>query len=164
MSITKSSDGYLYGNSSDMSSRSNRSVLHFAIAFLWGLAEATFFFIVPDVFLTVVARRALKPALKATLAALGGALLGGVLMYALGRRHATTIEAFLDRVPSISPETIARVAEQIREKGSMAILFGPLMGIPYKIYAVEWGAQERSVVTFVLISVPARYVRFFLVT
>lgn len=131
-------------------------------AFAWGIAEASIFFIVPDVLLTLIARRAFKPALKASLAALAGALAGGAAMYAFGLRLPVDARAFLDYVPAINPNLIARVASQINEHGSVAVMMGPLKGIPYKIYAVEWGAQGRSLIGFLLISIPARYVRFFL--
>ncbi len=140
---------------------SSRAAL--VLAFAWGLTEATFFFIVPDVLLTLVACRALRPALKATLASLAGALLGGALMYAFGVHEQHTARVFLDRVPAISPELIERVASQINEGGSLAVLLGPLKGIPYKIFAVEWGARGGSFIEFMLISIPARYVRFLLV-
>jgi membrane protein YqaA with SNARE-associated domain len=132
------------------------------LAFAWGLAEATFFFIVPDVLLTLIACRALRPALKATLAALVGALLGGAIMYAFGLRAPETARIFLDNVPAISPDLITRVTSQVSKSGLMAVLLGPIKGIPYKIYAVEWGSREGSFAAFMLISIPARYVRFLL--
>lgn len=138
----------------------SRAVLMLACA--WGLAEATFFFIVPDVLLTLIACRALRPALKATVAALVGALVGGAMMYAFGVHQPGVARDFLDRVPAISPALITRVADQINESGLLAVMLGPLKGIPYKIYAVEWGSIHGSFVKFLLISVPARYVRFFL--
>jgi membrane protein YqaA with SNARE-associated domain len=134
----------------------------FVLALAWGLAEATFFFIVPDVLLTLIACRALKPALKATTLALLGALLGGALMYAIGRRDPVNARAFLDHIPAISPALVSRVSSQIGENGLWAVLLGPMKGIPYKIYAVEWGSREGSLITFMLISIPARYIRFFL--
>ena len=54
------------------------------VAFAWGFAEATLFFIVPDVPLTGVGCRSLRAGLKAMSAALVGALLGGMLMYNAG--------------------------------------------------------------------------------
>lgn len=138
----------------------SRAVL--VLAFAWGLAEATFFFIVPDVLLTLIACRMLRPALKATSFALLGALVGGALMYAIGRRDPVNARAFLDQIPAISPALITRVASQINENGLLAVLLGPMKGIPYKLYAVEWGSREGSLVTFMLISIPARYIRFFL--
>jgi membrane protein YqaA with SNARE-associated domain len=132
------------------------------LAFAWGLAEATFFFIVPDVLLTLIACRALRPAMKATVAALVGALAGGALMYTFGVREPYTARAFLDHVPAIRPALIADVGKQISESGLLAVLLGPIKGIPYKIYAVEWGARGGSFFVFLLISIPARYVRFVL--
>ena len=131
-----------------------------AIAFAWGLAEATVFFIVPDVLLTLIACRALRPALKATVAALAGALAGGALMYVFGLREPHTARVLLDHIPAISPDLITRVAQQVSEGGLMAVLLGPIKGIPYKIYAAEWGARGGSFVGFLLISIPARCVRF----
>jgi len=46
-------------------------------AFLWGLAEATCFFIVPDVLLSFIALRRLRTALLCCGLALAGALLAG---------------------------------------------------------------------------------------
>jgi membrane protein YqaA with SNARE-associated domain len=130
------------------------------LAFAWGFSEATFFFIVPDVLLTLIGCRALRPALKASVAALVGALAGGALMYLLGAREPTFARVVLDHIPAIGPALIARVGGQINEIGLMAVLLGPLKGIPYKIYAVEWGARGGSILAFMLISIPARYVRF----
>ena len=48
-----------------------------AIASLWGFAEATVFFIVPDVLLSWLALRSPKSGLIACLFALLGALIGG---------------------------------------------------------------------------------------
>jgi membrane protein YqaA with SNARE-associated domain len=139
-----------------------RSRAALVLAFAWGLAEATFFFIVPDVLLTLIACRKLRPALKASVATLIGALLGGALMYALGKSDANFARILLDHVPAIEPSLIRRVADQINESGLLAVMLGPLKGIPYKIYAVECGARRGGFVAFVLISIPARYVRFFL--
>jgi membrane protein YqaA with SNARE-associated domain len=160
-SITQRQGGVIEGAGSSFDRfLSSRAAIR--LAFVWGVAEASFFFIVPDVLLTFVACRALKPALKATIAALAGALIGGVGMYAFGLRAPHAASAFLDHVPAINADLIARVARQIDEHGLIAVMIGPLKGIPYKIYAVEWGAQGRSLIGFLLISIPARYIRFFL--
>ena len=132
------------------------------LAFAWGVAEAMFFFIVPDVLLSLIACRALRPAIKASVAALAGALLGGAAMWGIAMIAPGAARAFLDHIPAISPDLIARVVGQIDERGLVAILIGPLKGIPYKIYAVEWGARGGSLAGFLLVSIPARYARFFL--
>jgi len=148
------------GRSALDSFAASRPVL--ALAFAWGLAEATFFFIVPDVLLTLIASRSLKPSLKASVAALLGAMAGGAMMYAFGARDPDGARVFLDNVPAISPALVTRVTGQANESGLLAVLIGPLKGIPYKIYAVEWGARGGSFIGFLLISIPARSIRFLL--
>jgi hypothetical protein len=131
-----------------------------AIACAWGLGEATVFFIVPDVLLSWVATRSLRAAMKATIAALVGALVGGALMAAFAHASPETARAFLQHIPGINAHLLDRVAGQVDEHDLMAVLFGPLKGIPYKIYAVEWGRRGGDLFTFLLISIPARWVRF----
>ena len=69
----------------------------FAAAFAWGFAEATLFFVVPDVWLTLIAvRRGLRPALVACGWALAGALAGGLAMYAWGAFDTATAREALE--------------------------------------------------------------------
>src|SRR5436853_5373708 len=131
-----------------------------ATAFAWGLAEALFFFIVPDVLLTLIATRSLRSAIKATIAALAGALIGGVVMVAFAYTWPETARAFLLHIPGINAHLLERVAGQVDERGLLAVLIGPLKGIPYKIYAVEWGTRGGALFSFLLISIPARWLRF----
>lgn len=131
------------------------------IAGLWGFAEATLFFLVPDIWLTAIAvRRGLKPALLACLAALAGALLGGLVMYGWGASNPETARAVLDWVPGIDVTMIAEVQTALNEDGAMAMFLGPLQGVPYKIYAVEAAGAGVGLATFLIISVPARLLRF----
>ena len=131
-------------------------------AFVWGFAEATLFFIVPDVLLSAIGRRSIRAGLRATIPAMLGAMLGGLVMYAVGRGSPSFADSFFTRVPAIHPALIERVQSQISAQGSVAILLGPTAGIPYKIYAVEWGARKENAVVLALISIPARGIRFVL--
>jgi len=130
------------------------------LALTWGFAEATFFFIVPDVLLTYLALKEPRTALRASLAALAGALAGGAAMYAWGSQSPDTARVFLIHVPAIHESTLARVDLQLEARGLPALFLGPLGGIPYKIYAVEWGQRHGAMAGFLLTSVPARYLRF----
>ncbi len=135
------------------------------IAGLWGFAEATLFFLVPDIWLTAIAvRRGLKPALLACLAALAGALLGGLAMYGWGVSNPETARAVLDWVPGINVTMITEVQTALNEGGAMAMFLGPLQGVPYKIYAVEAAGAGVGLATFLAISVPARLLRFLMLT
>jgi len=129
-----------------------------AIAFVWGLAEATLFFIIPDVYLGFVALFHWRRGLLATLAALAGAMIGGVVLYALASNGAAVNE-LLVRIPLISPEMVGRVAQQMQESGLVAMVNGPLEGVPYKIHAVQAGLQHLPFIPFLLMTIPARLER-----
>jgi hypothetical protein len=50
----------------------------------------------------------------------------------------------------------------LEKSGVLAVLLGPTLGIPYKIYAAH-AHLNISFLSFLLISIPARMVRFVLV-
>lgn len=133
-------------------------------AALWGLAEATFFFLVPDVILSAIAIHDWRLALWACVAATAGALAGGAFMYAAGHLRHEAVRSFLLRIPGIGPAMLTRVADEIDRRGFLAVLLGPLSGTPYKAYAVECGRRHLSAGAFLAISVPARIIRFAAVT
>jgi membrane protein YqaA with SNARE-associated domain len=134
-----------------------------AVALLWGLAEATLFFIVPDVWLTVIAvGRGRRVALRATGWAILGALIGGALMYVWGTGDPAGATAVLDRLPAISPAMIAGVRDDLMQQGVGAVVIGGVTGVPYKIYAVLADAAGLPLLLFLLISIPARAIRFVL--
>ena len=137
-----------------------------AIGFLWGLAEATLFFIVPDVWVgwvALTARRAVWGVLAFTLA---GALLGGAVVYAASTTtEPETTAALLDGVPTVGRDAIQQVDREMEEHGSRSVLYGPLrMGTPYKLYARSAGVQDESLLTFMLWSIPGRLERLLLFT
>jgi membrane protein YqaA with SNARE-associated domain len=135
-----------------------------AVALLWGFAEATLFFIVPDVWLSVVAVwRGRRAALLAAAWTVGGAVAGGALMHIWGASSPDAAVAALDRLPAISPAMIAGVHADLERQGVAAVVLGSLTGVPYKIYAVQAQGAGFSLPLFLLISAPARAVRFVVV-
>ena len=133
------------------------------IAFVWGFAEAILFFIVPDVWLSVVARNKLTLAVfKALGRAIAGAVIGSVIMYGIGRFHPEKANVFLDGVPGINPGMLDKARRQMSESGLLALMIGPLQGIPYKIYTARWGMNHGNLLLMGLVSVPIRGLRFLL--
>lgn len=133
------------------------------IAFVWGLAEATLFFIVPDVALSITALKGVDIGLVACLYALAGALTGGMIMFYWGQADIGKVTRILIRIPAIRPKDIEKVRSDLYKSGLLAVLFGPILGIPYKIYAA-YAHLITSIYYFLLISIPARAVRFILLT
>lgn len=131
------------------------------LAFIWGLAEATVFFIVPDVLLTRLALSDFRRALVACLWAVAGALVGGTALWFAARHDAAQffLNAF-DWLPGISRGLIVRTAQTLNTDGLTALATGALSGQPYKLYAVHAGAQDIPLTGFLIVSAVARFVRF----
>ena len=134
------------------------------IASLWGFAEATLFFIVPDVLLSWLALRSTKSGLIACLFALLGALVGGSAMWLWGRIDPDSARAIFELLPAMGGDSIVSVQKQLADSGITALFLGPLGGTPYKIYAVEAANLGYGLVIFLAVSIPARLTRFLLVT
>jgi len=129
------------------------------VAFLWGLAEATFFFLIPDVFLSLVAILGGRRTWRHILAAICGALVGGALLFHWAQAHPVQAHAAVARVPFIRERMFAQVDEGLRTQGLSAVFLGSVAGIPYKLYAVE-APRFTSQRDFLLATPPARAVRF----
>jgi membrane protein YqaA with SNARE-associated domain len=133
------------------------------IPLVWGFAEATLFFIVPDVWIGLVALSDWRAGLRAVVWAVVGALIGGALMYSVGANlDGESSARLLEAVPAISPAMIERVEGEMRERGPSSMLLGPLQGTPYKIYARTAGLQDQPLALFLLWTIPARAARFLL--
>jgi len=131
-------------------------------AFGWGLAEATFFFVVPDVGISLVAAVAPRRAWRHVVAAILGSLLGGALMFNWAARDVDGAREAVMHVPFVRARMFLRVDGSYAKHGMGAVYLGPLGGIPYKIYAVEAPEfVERG--EFLAGTAPARGYRFALV-
>lgn len=133
------------------------------LAFLWGFAEATLFFIVPDVLLSLIALTSRRRALLASGFAVLGALLGGWLMYRWALLDAVHARDVLASVPAISSGLLDQVQQQLASSGLAAMFAGAFSGVPYKLYAAEAGAAALPLAAFLALSLPARALRFLLV-
>jgi membrane protein YqaA with SNARE-associated domain len=131
------------------------------VGFLWGFAEATLFFVVPDVWLGWVALVARRAAWAVLAFVLVGALLGGAVTYGVSKATApSTSAALADGVPTVDRDAIDRVSREMEQDGPRSVLAGPLrMGTPYKLYARAAGVQDESLVAFLLWSIPGRLER-----
>ena len=136
----------------------------YRIAFFWGLAEATFFFFIPDIYLTRVVLTHAQKAYAACGIAAFSACLGGLIMYYFGQSNGFAAEVFLAHIPGISHLLISHVSQNFQQAPVMTLLLGPLHGIPYKILAVLFGEYRLSLPLFILVSFIARLVRFLATT
>jgi hypothetical protein len=134
-----------------------------ALSFFWGLAEATLFFIVPDVWLSLVSIFSLRRLWRHVAAAIAGAVAGGALMFFWAETNPASARAAVEKVPFVTEAMFARVDAGFRKSGMLSLYVGPLTGTPYKIYALA-APKFASFTSFVLATVPARGWRFILVS
>ena len=112
-----------------------------ALAFLWGFAEGTLFFILPDVPLSFVALFRPRRALLHVAAIVVGAMLAGAAMFTWSARSAGA-RAAVAYVPAVSPAMFEGAERDFNQYGIWGASLGPLRGIPYKVYAVEAPAHS----------------------
>jgi membrane protein YqaA with SNARE-associated domain len=133
------------------------------LCFGWGFAEATVFFIVPDVAVGAVSLFAPQRSLRASISAVVGAAIGGSVLYVMTRRFGESTVRTLRKVPAIPPGWWERVASDLRRRGGRTLVVGSFSGVPYKIYAVEMaleGFTATSAVSWTVAGRASRLVPF----
>lgn len=136
-----------------------------AISLAWGFCEATFFFLVPDIWLSRITLNNKKEAYINIAFATLGALLGGTLLYFLALTHFNDIRNLLDYIPGVSKTMVGQTGKQVQDLGIWsALLNGITSGVPYKTYASWSGHLEIPFMTFLLASATIRTLRFAVVT
>ena len=133
------------------------------LAFTWGLAEATLFFIVPDVLLSFVATRSRDLAVHAALAATIGALAGGAMLHTWGAFDAPAARTTLEKIPGINAKLVASAGDDVERYGAAALFLAAATGKPYKLLSVEMGSAGWTLLPFLGLSFAARLARFVVV-
>lgn len=128
------------------------------LGLLWGFAEGTLFFIIPDLVITFTALFSFKQSLKQLAVVLAGSLLGGWILFSLAARDYPAARKAVDGVPFVSERMFEATRSDYETSGVWALCKGPLSGIPYKVYAVE-APGHASLLSFLLVSIPGRLER-----
>ena len=127
--------------------------------FVWGVAEATLFFIVPDVVVGAVALHRPSRSLAAAGAAVAGAVVGGaalaLVVAAVGPDALDVVRA----VPGIPDRMVDASSAEVQARGGVALLLGPAAGIPYKLYATHMALGGWGLPSLLAWTVPARALR-----
>ena len=129
------------------------------LAFLWGFAEGTLFFIVPDVMVSLVAMFRPRRALRHLAFAVIGALVAGTVMYVWASRDGEAARAAVRAVPFVRSEMLDEADRQLQEHGGRALYRAGFMGMPYKLYTVAAPAHFSLISLLLAISL-ARSSRF----
>lgn len=131
------------------------------LALVWGFAEGTLFFVLPDVPLSFTALFQVRRALLQLGAIMAGAVLAGAVMFTWSA-HGPEARRAVGRVPLISPAMFERADRDFLQFGVWGANAGPVRGVPYKVYAVEAPAHS-TLWPFLLATIPARLWRLLIV-
>jgi membrane protein YqaA with SNARE-associated domain len=125
---------------------------------LWGYAEATRFWLIPDILLGWTTLNRPRSIATSVIAATVGAVIGGVRMH----RRAREEHARLAEIPGINEAMLLDAHERFMSRGWIAVVRAPLDGIPYKVYATESGLAGKPLSDLVAWTTVARLWRFLL--
>jgi membrane protein YqaA with SNARE-associated domain len=115
-----------------------RNATSFSLAALaWGFAEATLFFVVPDVVLGWIAvRRGARAAMIACLFAAVGAMFGAAIIYQWSAARPAQAAAVIEALPAIPAGAVARARADMREGSWLTVAaLGSVANRPFKLFA-----------------------------
>ena len=127
------------------------------VAFGWGVAEALWFPIVPDVPVVLLAAAAPSRVLVLAGAALAGSSAGGVAAYTLGATGAGA--GILGHAPLVTDRMVAHAEAQLSGDGARVFLGQPWSGVPFKVFGYQAADAGVSFGPFVLLSAAGRGAR-----
>jgi len=141
-------------------SRLRRRVADFAgspagllTVFLWAVAEAVVWPLIPEFALAVLCVAAPRRSLRLGLTAAAGSVVGGVVMYLLAARGV--------HLPQLL--TTARMheflADRMAAEGAHGLRHQAFNGIPFKVYGLAAGSAHVGLLAFLVNCMPGRLVR-----
>jgi hypothetical protein len=135
------------------------------VALAWGVAEATLFFVVPDLLIGYLAlTRGFRAGAWASLLAATGAVIGGAAIFLWSTNQPITAHRAVEAVPAVSEAMIADARADIAANGwFLAAMKGPLTSTPYKVYALLAPGAGAPLYAFPPAALPVRLPRFLFV-
>lgn len=137
--------------------------------FIMALFEASWFPLPPDVLLIALCIGASHKSFRFASICLAGSVLGAALAYAIGHFAWITssgeptafAQFFYDHV--FSRETFNSVSEIYHEWDFIAVFTAGFTPVPFKIFTISAGMCDINFIMFILASIVARGLRFFLI-
>jgi hypothetical protein len=130
-----------------------------AVGLLWGFAEGLFFFVVPDVFITLVAAVSPRRGAVAWVASIAGSVLAVGAACAIVSHHPGGYRAFLIAQPGITEDLARRVEAAVAQGGLPVTPLLALGGVPLKLYAFSAFSAGLSLPAVLIWTLFARFVR-----
>jgi membrane protein YqaA with SNARE-associated domain len=127
------------------------------------MIESIIFPLPVDPFLAGLTLAVPSKAFKFALICTIGSVIGGVIGWLLGYLIGPSIENLFLYFPWFTEEKFNAVKFAYKENGMLIIFLGAFTPLPYKIITITSGIAEVNIITFVLMSIFGRGIRFFIV-
>ena len=125
----------------------------------WAAAEASLFFIVPDVWLGLVALYAPRRMPVTLVAITIGAVVGAVVLYAATLLFGDGLTSIVTAVPGIDPADLRQARTELADQGAVAFLNGILAALPVKVYVHASALLDVGITDVVVFTVLNRIER-----
>jgi len=135
-----------------------RDILWATIPFVWAIAEATVWPIMPDAVMVPLALRRPRSWWRLVCGGAIGTALGGWVSYRDGYRRPE--RARTERLLLVRPAMVTAADRWLAESGPRGVLRQPATGIPFKVFARTAGARRLPLIPFLLWAVAGRALRF----
>ena len=127
------------------------------------MIESVIFPLPVDPFLAGLTLAVPKKAFRFAFICTIGSVIGGVIGWFLGYLIGPSIENLFLYFPWFTEEKFNAVKFAYKENGMLIIFLGAFTPLPYKIITITSGIAEVNIITFVLMSILGRGIRFFIV-
>lgn len=135
-----------------------------AIAAIWGFADATVFFVAPEIWLTYIGlRHGTYAVLLAGLFATLGAVAGGLALYFFAAAEPAEARNLILWLPAVNAEALREARELLGKWDAIAVVGNPYSLLPFKLLAVEAPAAKVQPLFFGLATFVAYLSRTFFV-
>ncbi len=129
------------------------------VMFVWALAEATFWPLIPEFLLVPMAAGNRRRFYLPLAASITGTALGGTALYLFAFSARAAAVAYLARLPLIGRGSVPGVQAQFVARGAAAFWSQPLSGIPFKVWALIGGTDGVDPLRAIPIFIVARGLR-----
>lgn len=128
------------------------------LVFVWAVAEATVWPIMPDAVLVPLALARPQRWWQLVLAAMMGTALGGIVSHRVGRERPDT--AAVVALPLVRPLMVEAASRWLTDEGARGVTRQPASGVPFKVFARLAGSRGIDLGAFLAWGVAARTGRF----
>lgn len=128
------------------------------LIFTWAAAEAICWFVIPEFLLLLVIFLKVRNKIKL----LAFDILGTTVGTVLGLILSLYLKIDLTRVPYITQNMINQVQAWYGGLGSLALLYQPFSGVPYKVFVLTAYGSHLNLVWFLILAIAVRLARYYI--